>query len=75
MPPPPHSLCDLAQFPSDSFDLVRMSYLGLALNKGSWRNVLSDVRRILTVSGRIEVRTLNWCNHPNHMILMRDAVY
>lgn len=32
-----------------------MSYIGLALGKGSWKQVLTDVKRILTVGGRVEV--------------------
>ncbi|EJD45763.1 hypothetical protein AURDEDRAFT_184670 [Auricularia subglabra TFB-10046 SS5] len=47
-------LCDLDSFPAESFDLVRMAYLGLSLPKGSWRSLLADVKRLLTPGGRIE---------------------
>lgn len=42
-------------FADNSFDLVRMANLSLAIPQDSWCRVLSEVRRILAPEGRLEL--------------------
>ncbi|KAK0206715.1 hypothetical protein DFS33DRAFT_613515 [Desarmillaria ectypa] len=42
-------------FPSDSFDLVRMSNLTYAISFEKWEFVLREACRVLTVGGRLEL--------------------
>lgn len=42
-------------FPDESFDLVRMSCLTMAIPFDSWESVLKDVCRVLTIGGRLEL--------------------
>ena len=42
-------------FPDDSFDLVRMANLGLAVAVWTWDFVLHEVRRVLCPGGRLEL--------------------
>jgi hypothetical protein len=42
-------------FPDESFDLVRMSCLTFSISYNKWEYVLSEVRRVLTVGGRLEL--------------------
>lgn len=42
-------------FPDESFDLVRMACLTMAIPFESWEPLLREVRRVLTVGGRLEL--------------------
>ncbi|KAF9461506.1 hypothetical protein BDZ94DRAFT_808269 [Collybia nuda] len=42
-------------FPDKSFDFVRMANLTLCIPKVEWESVLLEVRRVLTVGGRLEL--------------------
>jgi SAM-dependent methyltransferase len=42
-------------FPPNTFDLVRMANLSLAIPADSWEFVLTEVNRVLQVSGRLEL--------------------
>jgi len=42
-------------FPSDMFDLVRMANLSLCIPLESWKDVLSEVQRVLAPGGRLEL--------------------
>ncbi|KAG9313975.1 hypothetical protein JVU11DRAFT_4751 [Chiua virens] len=42
-------------FPKNTFDLVRMANLSLCIPYDRWEHVLSEVRRVLTHGGRLEL--------------------
>ncbi|KAG7449461.1 uncharacterized protein BT62DRAFT_1003043 [Guyanagaster necrorhizus] len=50
-----HFLKNELPFPSDSFDLVRMSNLTYAIPFEKWEFVLREACRVLTVGGRLEL--------------------
>lgn len=50
-----HSLTQALPFADNAFDLVRMANLSLAIPQDSWSFVLTEVRRVLTPGGRLEL--------------------
>ncbi|RDB28534.1 hypothetical protein Hypma_016012 [Hypsizygus marmoreus] len=42
-------------FPNKSFDLVRMANLSLCIPYNKWEMILSEVQRVLTIEGRLEL--------------------
>lgn len=50
-----HSLTYRLPFPDKTFDLVRMANLTLCIPYSKWEQVLSEVRRVMTINGRLEL--------------------
>ncbi|KAJ8519237.1 hypothetical protein ONZ45_g3798 [Pleurotus djamor] len=46
---------NLLPFPDRTFDLVRMSNLTLCVPYSKWESVLGEVRRVMTINGRLEL--------------------
>ncbi|KAF4604400.1 hypothetical protein EYR38_004822 [Pleurotus pulmonarius] len=53
--PAPHRTCGLLPFPDKTFDLVRMANLTLCIPYSKWEQVLGEVRRVMTINGRLEL--------------------
>lgn len=49
------SLKQTLPFPDKSFDFIRMANLTLCIPRDKWESVLLEVRRVLTVGGRLEL--------------------